>query len=282
MTTTQDPQTSSSTSYSLGSSEREHERLRVQARIWEAATQRVLDQVALPTGARCLDAGCGPGETMRQLAQRVGPEGRVVGIDIDADLGRLTVEHLHTIGHRQCEFYPADLTADSPIAGAPYDLVYARLLLFHLPDRVAVLRRLWDAVAPGGHLVVHDYDLSAVGAVPPLASVDTIGTYILEAFDAAECEIRAGSLLPTLFDRAGIGSPDGTDVAGRLGTLADDGALLEQTFRSLLPVALGHHLLTEAEADAALAGLHDDTTAEPGRTMLLPLLIGAWKRKESA
>ena len=106
--------------------------------------------------------------------------------------------------------------------------------------------------------------------------------YILKAFDAAECETRAGSLLPTLFDRAGIGSPDGTDVAGRLGTLTDGGALLEETFRSLLPVALGHHLLTEAEADAALAGLHDDATAEPGRTMLLPLLIGAWKRKESA
>ena len=60
--------------------------------MWEGATERVLDRVGLAAGARCLDAGCGPGETMRQLAQRVGPSGRVVGIDVDATLGGLALE----------------------------------------------------------------------------------------------------------------------------------------------------------------------------------------------
>ena len=55
----------------------EYERLRAQARVWEAATGRLLDQVTLAPGARCLDAGCGPGETMRLMAQRVGPAGHV-------------------------------------------------------------------------------------------------------------------------------------------------------------------------------------------------------------
>ena len=41
-----------------------------------------------------------------------------------------------------------DVAQDAPLPGAPFDLVYARLLLFHLPQRVAVLRRLWDAVHP--------------------------------------------------------------------------------------------------------------------------------------
>ena len=57
--------------------------------------------------------------------------------------------------------------------GAPFDLVYARLLLFHLPQRVAVLRRLWEAVAPGGHLLVQDYDLRGVSALPALAASPT-------------------------------------------------------------------------------------------------------------
>ena len=46
--------------------------------------------------------------------------------------------------------------------------MYARLLLFHLPQRVDVLARLWDAVAPGGHLLVQDYDLRSVSTLPEL------------------------------------------------------------------------------------------------------------------
>ena len=62
--------------YALGHTPQEYERLRAQARDWEAATARVLGQISLPGYASCLDAGCGPGETTRLLAQRVGPRGR--------------------------------------------------------------------------------------------------------------------------------------------------------------------------------------------------------------
>ena len=51
--------------YALGHTPEEYERLRMQARKWETATGRLLDQVGLGPGASCLDAGCGPGETMR-------------------------------------------------------------------------------------------------------------------------------------------------------------------------------------------------------------------------
>ena len=73
--------------YALARTPQEYDRLRAQSRAWEAATSRLLDQVGLAAGASCLDAGCGPGETMRLMAQRVGPAGRVTGIDVDAPLG---------------------------------------------------------------------------------------------------------------------------------------------------------------------------------------------------
>src|SRR5215470_5961906 len=120
--------------YALGRTPGEHERLRAQARVWEPATDRLLDQVGLAAGASCLDAGSGPGETMRLMAQRVGPEGRVLGVDVDASLGAAAVDSLHAAGHRQCRFAAHDLTAGGPVPGAPFDLVYARLLLFHLPQ----------------------------------------------------------------------------------------------------------------------------------------------------
>ena len=266
--------------YALGHTPAEYERLRGQARAWEAATGRILDQVGLPKGARCLDAGCGPGETMRMLAQRAGPGGRVLGIDTDSSIGTLAVQMLHGSGHRQCAFAAHDLTADEPVPGAPFDLVYARLLLFHLPQRVAVLARLWDAVAPGGYLVVQDYDIRAISVLPDLASFSEVGRVITDAFDAAGADVYVGARLSQLFAQAGAGIPDGTDVSGRVEPFGTGRLFMESVFRSVLPAALAHGITTEDAAAAALAEFDRDAIRFAFRPMLWPLLIGAWKRKE--
>jgi SAM-dependent methyltransferase len=269
-------------SYALGRSSQEYERLRAQARAWEPATGRLLDQVGLAAGASCLDAGCGPGEVMRLMAQRAGPQGRVLGADVDAPLGAAALAALHAAGHRQCRFAAHDLTAGEPVPGGPFDVVYARLLLFHLPQPAAVLTRLWDAVAPGGHLVVQDYDLRSASVLPDLDSAAEMLRVIAGAFAAAGCDMQAGARLPQLFAAAGVGPPDGTDVAGRMEPLAVGRTYLERTFRSVLPGGVAHGITTEAEAAAVLAVFGEDCTRFPDRALLWPLLIGAWKRKERA
>ena len=266
--------------YTLGHTPQEYERLRAQARQWEAATARILDQVSVPEGASCLDAGCGPGETMRMLAQRAGPGGRVLGIDIDSSIGALAMEMLHGSGHRQCAFQAHDLTAGEPVPGAPFDVVYARLLLFHLPQRVAVLARLWDAVAPGGHLVVQDYDTRTFGVLPDLPGFAEVKRVILGTFSAAGADLAAGARLTHLFMQAGAGVPDGTDVTGRIEPLGAGGRILaESVFRSLLPVALAHGITTEDAAAAALSALDREAARFADSPVLWPLMIGAWKRK---
>src|SRR6516225_8002726 len=189
--------------YALGHSPEEYDRLRTQARVWEDATGRLLDGVGLGPGASCLDAGCGPGETMRVMAERAGPGGRVVGIDTDASLGAMALETLHDAGHRQCSFHAQDLTTGEPIPGAPFDLVYARLLLFHLPQRAEVLARLWDAVAPGGYLLVQDYDLRSISTLPDLDWVGELLRVLTGAFDAVGADVSAGTRLPQLIAQAG-------------------------------------------------------------------------------
>lgn len=265
--------------YALERTPREYERLRAQARVWESATERILDQVGITPGASCLDAGCGPGETMRLLARRAGPDGEVTGIDADASIGVLAEASLHGAGHLQCRFRAAELTGHAPVPGGPYDVVYARLLLFHLPQRVRVLSRLWDAVAPGGHLVVQDYDLDAMEVVPWTAGVDEVGRVILGAFDALGCDVRAGVHLSRLFAEAGVGAPDGTDVAGRIEPLGTGYRMLEQVFQSVLPAATAHDVTDERNAGIALAQLRRDAHDHPRSAMLWPLLLGAWKRK---
>src|SRR5262252_6740527 len=239
--------------YALGHSPDEYERLRVQARGWEVATARLLDEVGLGPGASCLDAGCGPGETMRAMAERVGPNGRVLGIDADPALGAMTLAMLHGAGHRQCSFQAQDLTVGGPIPGAPFGLVYARLLLFHLPQRVDVLARLWDAVAPGGHLLVQDYDLRSISTLPQLDWVGELMRVWAGAFGAVGADVSAGTRLPQLFVQAGVGTPDGTDVAGRIEPLATGRVIMEGAFRIVLPTALAPGVTTEAGAAATLA-----------------------------
>ena len=265
--------------YALARTPQEYERLRVQSRIWEAVTSRLLDQVGLARGASCLDAGCGPGETMRLMAQRVGPSGRVTGVDVDAALGAQAEAMLHDAGHRQCRFAPLDATADEPIPGGPFDLVYARLLLFHLPDRVAVLRRLWDAVAPGGHLLIQDYDMRSLAVLPALDSVDELVRVVLAAFSAAGCDVQTGVRLPELFARAAIGAPDGTDVSGRLEPLAQARGVLTSVYTSVLAVAIAHDITTREGARQTLSQIAGDADRFPSRSLLWPSLIGAWKHK---
>jgi hypothetical protein len=101
---------------------------------------------------------------------------------------------------------------------------------------------------------------------------------IVATFEALDCDVRAGMRLPQLFAEAGVGAPEDTDVAGRLEPFGTGQAMLEHTLRSVLPAAYGHGITTESHAEQTLAALRRDAT-EPGRTMLWPLMIGAWRRK---
>ena len=265
--------------YALGRTPQEYERLRAQARVWESATGRLFDQVALAPGATCLDAGCGPGETMRLMAQRVGTSGQVTGVDVDAPLGAQAVAMLHAAGHRQCDFARVDLTVGEPVPGAPFEFVYARLLLYHLPQRVTVLKRLWDAVAPGGHLLVQDYDMRGSGVLPTLASMDecrprggrrVLGRRLRHARRRTPAgAVRAGGDRPARQHRrrrtAGAARRCPTDVHGRV------------PFRVAGRDRPRHH--HRATAAASLSEIAHDAQRFPDRPTLWPLLIGAWKRK---
>lgn len=272
--------TTESEPYVLGRSDAEYERLRAQARVWEAESGRLLDRIGLAPGARCLDAGCGPGETMRLMAQRVGPSGQVHGMDIDQNVGAQAVTMLQAAGHTQCDFTTVNLEDDQPVPGAPYDLVYSRLLLLHVADPAAVLRRLWDAVTPGGHLVVHDYQLATTEVLPDLDVMREWRRVALGAFTAAGRDLHLGQRLPTLFTEAGVGAPDGTDVAGRLELMGAGGEMAIAVFRSLLPAAVAFGLTTHEDGERWVHDFIRATQEHPDHVVLWPLLIGAWKRKD--
>jgi hypothetical protein len=129
---------------------------------------------------------------------------------------------------------------------------------------------------------VQDYELRSISTLPELDSVRKLLRVLTGAFGAAGADVSAGTRLPQLFAQAGVGTPDGTDVAGRTEPLATGRTVMEAAFRSVLPTAVAHGITTEAGGAATLASIDRDATRFPDRPLLWPLLIGAWKRKERA
>ncbi|MER7281027.1 methyltransferase domain-containing protein [Dactylosporangium sp. NPDC000244] len=95
-------------------------------------------------GRRCLEVGAGGGSVARWLAER--------GADVLAT--DLNVRHLPLdAGFRVLRH---DLVRE-PVPDGPWDVIHARLVLLHIPEREAVLERLAAALAPGGALVIEDW-----------------------------------------------------------------------------------------------------------------------------
>ena len=107
----------------------------------------MLELADLSPGDRVLEIGSGTGYNAALLATLVGPEGRVVGVDIEEDLVRRSREALAAVGLANVEVHAADGRAGWP-DGAPYDCVMATVGADEVP---AAWR---DQVADGGRLVV--------------------------------------------------------------------------------------------------------------------------------
>ena len=83
------------------------------------ATAGVLAAVGLRPGMSCLDVRSGPGAVMRLMADRVGPQGLVTGIEIDSVLGAEALRDLRTQSGADFQQIAADLLTLETPPGAP-------------------------------------------------------------------------------------------------------------------------------------------------------------------
>jgi SAM-dependent methyltransferase len=96
--------------------------------------------------ARCLEVAAGAGTIAQWLADQLGPDGTVVATDTDPS---------HIPHHRRLTARQHDIVTD-PLEGT-FDIIHARLVLAHLPQRRQVLAKLVRALNPGGVIVVDEF-----------------------------------------------------------------------------------------------------------------------------
>ena len=112
--------------------------------------------VDAPAVAHVVDVGCGPGVVTCALAERF-PAARVTGIDSAPELlGRLRNRALDAGLAGRVDGVAADLDHDLPQL-PPADLVWASMVVHHVAEPVATLRRLGRLLRPGGTLVVVEF-----------------------------------------------------------------------------------------------------------------------------
>ena len=113
-----------------------------------------LARAGLGPGGRCLEIGAGGGSIARWMAGRVGVSGRVLALDLDT-------RWFQHDGSSQLEARDVDVVSE-PVPAGPWDLIHERLVLVHIPARLDVLDKLVASLAPGGWIVVEDFDTAEV------------------------------------------------------------------------------------------------------------------------
>lgn len=265
--------------YVLPREEEEYRRLERQAKIWEETTRLTLSRAGVTTGQRCLDVGCGTGSVMRIMGEMVGPTGSVLGLDVDETLGRRSIDILNHEQPGRHRFARADVTATESVEGAPFDVVFARLFIFHMADPVAALRKLWAAVAPGGVLVVMDFDMAPSRSVPRNDAFERALDLSRSIFVRAGRDISIGTNLPVHFVAAGMGPPDRADVASIIGPNTTILVGLRSVLRSLRQAGISMGVADAAGFDALDADL-EHMSALPGFGRI-PDMVWVIKRKSA-
>jgi SAM-dependent methyltransferase len=262
--------------YTLGSDVAERERLRRQSDELREHACTLLDRVGPLLGACVLDLGCGPSGTLELLSERVGPSGRVVGMDLDPVHVAHARELVQARGLANVEVLEADATCTGLPSGG-FDLISSRLLLVNIPSAARVVTEMARLLRPGGWVLGQEADCVFICEPPHPAFSRLMEVFVtLYEQDGADCNI--GRRLPEMYRAAGL-IDAGAEVHAEMWP-ADHPrrAIMIDLVRAMRPKILARGLLAAAELDElereARAHLADP------QTLCLPYLYFlAWARK---
>ncbi len=228
----------------------------------DTRTIAVIEGLAVAPSWRCLELGAGAGSIAYWLAERC-PDGQVVAVDIDT-------RYLDARRAENLVVQRGDVLSEEYPPGS-FDLIHARYLLCHLPERDEVIARAARWLAPGGWLVVEDpYQLPADTSPFPLVQ------RLMAAYERKYAEHGADLTwargLPAVLARNGLRDVGFTGNLGCMGLLGKD------RWRPLInqagPALVADGLITEAELKGFFELLDD-----PAFVDIPQFTVSAWGRR---
>ena len=264
--------------YTMGRSESETERLIKQSQLYNDITRRFFLRSGIAKGMKVLDVGSGAGDVALTLAEFVGSEGSVVGVDVNPDILKTAQARADAAGFSNIEFIAGDTrTLELP---DDFDAVVGRLVLMYMADPAEALRHLATHLRPGGIAAFQEVDFTPYNAVlhpdTPLANkligwgrtvFERSGAHLEMGMDLYKAFVNAGLPEPTLHFEAPMGGPE--DWPGY--------EYLANSFRSLVPLLEAYGIATADEVDIdTLAERIQVEVATSKRPIMLPPHITAY------
>lgn len=243
----------------------ERERMERIAALTDPATFRYLEALGVSDGWRCAEVGVGAGSVARWLSDRVGKTGKVIAVDTNK-------RYLGDIAAPNIEVREQDI-AQIPLEQGVYDLVHAKILLMHLPDRDRVLRQFVAALKPGGFLLVEEADIRSIQTCdPPSPLLTRAASALATFFYFGNADPGYGLKLLPAVRKTGLKNI-GTDcqlTAIQCGTPEIHSVAM--SLAKLAPIIVRAGLMGREEVDAAFRLLY-----EPSDTMIYtPITVSVW------
>lgn len=237
--------------------------LRSLAGVYDPFSRQQLRRVAVPADARCLVVAAGASAVPLTLAE-MAPRGSVVATDIDPGPCRR---------HPRVTLIRHDIVTDPLPAGGPFDLIHVRLLLGHLPQRRCVLAVLAGALAPGGVLIVEEFESTWHTSVLAAPDLDEADQLFAAYHDALHTVLAASGNDPAWGRRAHGAMRDlglDTDTLGHTATWTggSDGCLLPWATTGILRPKLINAGMTPSDIDAFRTLLRDPALVVKGNLAL--------------
>jgi SAM-dependent methyltransferase len=262
--------------YTIGTNPVEQDRLRQQAQAIRPWAVTLFDRVELQPGSRVIDLGCGNGGLLDLLSERVGPAGRVLGLDYGPAHVASARSFVHDSGLTNVEVRQGD-ARQTALPSDSFDGAHARLLLINIPQPSEVVAEMVRLVKPGGWVACQEADLLGV-CHPPHPAWDRLCRLFADVYQTDGANAHVGRGVPELLREAGLVDV-GVEVKADAYPMGHAWrTVLLDVITSLTPKILERELLDERELTELHRAAHDHL-ADP-RTVVTPFMMFlTWGRK---
>ncbi len=268
--------------YTLGRTSHETTRLIEQSRIYGESTHRLCKRAGIINGMHVLEIGSGAGDVALMLAELVGPTGRVVGVDVNADILDTARQRAADAGHRNTEFIAGD--ARNLNFSDKFDAIVGRFVLMYMANPGEAFANLITHLKSGGIAAFQEpeYTLYPVFLHPDTPLMNQLITWILDVFKHSGAHLNMGIGLYQAFVDARL-PPPMMHLESPIGAAKTWAGYryMATIFQSLLPLLEKYGLATAEEVgvDTLAARIRQEVIASK-RPFFLPLHVTAYSTRQ--
>ena len=267
----------SDATYTLGRTSHETTRLIEQSRIYGPSTQRLCKRAGITKGMRVLEIGSGAGDVALMLAELVGPEGRVVGVDVNPTILKTARQRATDAGVRNIEFTAGD--ARTLDFSDKFDAVVGRFVLMYMAEPRKAFAKLITHLRPGSIVAFQEPEYTLYPALlhPDTPLMNQLIKWILEVFEHSGAHLDMGIGLYRAFVDAGLPPPT-MHLESPIGAAKTWAGYryMATIFQSLLPLLEKYGLAAAEQVDVdTLATRIRQEVLTAKRPFFLPLHITA-------